>query len=160
MKNVRDNIIGWLVISFIFAILFLIFSSCGEDNNPVNNNNNPPVNGENDSLVWQHDSLSIYGIGWKTIDLAIFNLLYTPDSLKLLFTLQGNLSLPDTMYVGVHSTGPNSINFETIDINSLNKDFILRGRTGLPFSLIFKLIFNSNNYRFIKLKNIKLFKVL
>lgn len=138
------------VLIHLNILSLLIIFACGSDT--VNNVVTPPVS-NNDSLVLTVDSLTLYGTGFKSNDTILYNTFAIGDSTKISFTVESNCDSVDNPSCG--------FDFGTINLaitNNLNSNYNLYGRcTSNGGSIL--LIFNTTATRFIKVKNIKFYKV-
>lgn len=131
----------------ILSLLFLF--ACGEDN-ITNNMGNPPVN--NDSLVLSLDSISLYGLGTITNDTIFFNAFNTGDSVKMTFNAETNCT--DTAYINVNCGNIS----EVVSNLELPNSFTFYGRY-VNFGTSILLYMHSSSYRYLRVRNFKLFKV-
>lgn len=131
--------------------LVILFVACGSD---TVNNVVTPVS--NDSLKASIDSLTLYVNGLNTNDTNLYNIFNVGDSIKVTGTTETNCATNDTAFVSINvgniftslnnSNIPNSFTFYGAFISSSN-----------PVS--FALYLKTTSMRYLKLKNIRLYKV-
>lgn len=151
MKKVINSIKKAVLHLNILSLLFLF--ACGSDN-PVNNGSNPPVS--NDSLVFSMDSLALYCNGLNTNDTTLFNIFSMNDSIKVSLTAETNCTSQDTGFVAV-AVGNISTSVSNFELpNTFNFYGVFPSvSSGVAFSLYLK----TTSMRFIRIKNVKLYKV-
>lgn len=147
MKKVINSVKKAILHLNILGLLFIV--ACGSDN--PTGNNNPPVS-NNDSLVKIVDSLALYTNGSN--DTNLYNIFTAGDSIKVSLTVETNCTASDTALVGVY-VGNISAN-----LTNLSNNYTFYGLYPTTTSSVsFGLILQTTLPRFIRLKNIKLYKV-
>lgn len=149
MKNLTMSKRAYTYIAIFFAIILIvsIFAGCGNDT-VVNSTGTPPVS--NDSLVFNIDSLGIYGTGTQDKDTTI-PINNMSDSIKLTFTIESNC---DSLAFATGEVG----NIAFTISNNFNNSFTYNGKISSNFNG-FRVHFVSSIPKYLRFKNIKLYKI-
>lgn len=150
MKKVINSVKKAILHLNILGLLFIV--ACGSDN-PTGSNNPPVTN--NDSLVKSVDSLALYVNGLNTNDTNLYNIFSNGDSIKVSFTAETDCSTNDTAFIS-GSVGNISFN---LDKSVLPNSFTYYGSFNAPNGIGFLLYLKTTSMRYLRMKNIKLYKV-
>lgn len=147
MKKVINSVKKAILHLNILGLLFII--ACGSDN-PTGSNNPPVTN--NDSLMYSVDSIGIFGTGYIAKD-SSWNCIGNGDSIKISFSVSTDCLIQDEAHIAVQF-GDIS---ELLTITS-NNDYVFYGSL-TQNTVAFMVYFNTQSLRFLRMKNIKLYKI-
>lgn len=153
-----------IFIILVAIILAFLFTSCGDDNNPVNPGN-PPVGTWTQFFAVDSVSLLSTTNGAFNID-TTFNTNQTADTLKITFTASTNCNTDSAMtqpYIHIYSRDSvNVVDGYTENRTSLmNENFTiyLNARNKVSLEALLTMGNFSGQLRYLSIKNIKVYKL-
>jgi hypothetical protein len=138
----------------LLALLGICFYGCGDNSvTPTNNNGNTT-----ETVIWEKDSLNIEGVGYLYRHFTDRVSDTTVAKIRFAFTSETDCIASDSAYSEIYFNGDTLVISQIIRTFNMSHSYIINTNNESIIAGL-HLYFNSSAFRYLRFKNIKVYKV-